>query len=297
MRHFPIFLDIADKTVLVVGEGPAAAAKAEQLGRAGAKIRRVDTFDDVGDAALVVCADVAQGEAVAAAARAAKVPVNVVDRPALCDFYWPSIVERDPITIAISTAGTSPVLARHLRVRIELAVPEAFGKLAAFAGRLRARVARAIPDLGARRAFWERALSGPAAERAMAGDTQGADREIDRALLGAAGAVSMLDVIALPDAPDLLTLRDLRLLQNADVICHPDGIDARFLALARRDARHIIATKSAAAIARKHLGQRVVWLGPTSDVIASVAAAGAEPAGISQLAFRAGRAAPEQSRQ
>lgn len=261
MRHFPIFLDIAGKTALVVGDGPAASAKAEQLARAGAKVRSVAAFDEIGDAALVVCADMAQGEAVAAAARAAKVPVNVVDRPEFCDFFWPSLVERGPITIAISTAGTSPVLARHLRMRIELAVPVGFGHLAAFAGRLRARVARAIPDLGARRRFWAALLSGPAAERAMAGDDQGAAREADRALLGAGGASGAVAFVAIPAEPEMLTLKDLRLLQDADAIFHPAGIDGRVLDFARRDAERIVEGSPGDAAMRAKAGQRVVFLG------------------------------------
>ncbi len=240
MRHFPIFLDLSGKPVLVIGAGRIAEAKAEQLAQAGAVVRRAEIFDTIGDAALVVCADSAQGEIVAATARAAKVPVNVVDRPALCDFIWPSIVDRDPVTIAICTSGTSPVLARHLRTRIELAVPAAFGRLAEWAGRLRARIARAIPDLGERRAFWERVLSGPAANLAMAGDAQAAERALDRALLGAASPEANVEIVVLPEDPDLLTLRDLRLLQNADTILHPAGIDARFLAFARRDAARMI---------------------------------------------------------
>lgn len=240
MRHFPIFLDLAGKSVLVVGAGRIADAKSEQLARSGAAVRRVDIFDVIGDAVLAVCADTGQGDGVAKAARAAKIPVNVVDRPELSDFIWPSIVDRDPVTIAICTSGTSPVLARHLRTRIELAVPETFGRLAEWAGRLRARVARAVPDLGERRAFWERILRGGAADLAMSGDARGADREVDRALLGNTADDRRIDVVILPEMPDLLTLRDLRLLQNADAILHPAGIDTRFLDLARRDAARVV---------------------------------------------------------
>lgn len=260
MRHFPIFLDLKGKQVLVVGAGRIAEAKADQLGQAGAHVRRTEIFDRIGDAVLAVCADPAQGESVADAARAAKVPVNVVDRPALCDFIWPSIVDRDPVTIAICTSGNSPVLARHLRTRIELAVPAAVGRLAEWAGSLRARIARAIPDLGARRAFWESVLHSPAADLAMAGDTQAAERELDRALLGAAASEGMVEIVVLPDAPDLLTLRDLRLLQNADVIRHPAEIDARFLDLARRDARRISVDPRAEPTAFPEPGMRIVHL-------------------------------------
>ena len=258
MRHFPLFLDLSRKPVLVIGVGRIADAKAEQLAQAGAIVRRVDIFGEICDAVLVVCADPVQGEVVAAAARFAKVPVNVVDRPDLCDFLWPSIVDRDPVTIAICTSGTSPVLARHLRTRIELAVPAAFGRLAEWAGRLRARVARAIPDLGERRAFWDRILRGPVADLAMAGDMHAAGRVLDRALLGSNGAEAQTDIVILPDAPDLLTLRDLRLLQNADVVVHPAGIDARFLDLARRDAERVAIDALADPSGYAEAGKRVV---------------------------------------
>jgi uroporphyrin-III C-methyltransferase/precorrin-2 dehydrogenase/sirohydrochlorin ferrochelatase len=260
MRHFPIFLDLKDKPVLVVGAGRIAEAKADQLGQAGAAVRRVEFFDRIGDAVLAVCADPAQGEIVTDAARAAKVPVNVVDRPELCDFIWPSIVDRDPITIAICTSGNSPVLARHLRTRIELAVPAAFGRLAEWAGSLRTRIARVIPDLGARRAFWETILHSPAADLAMAGDTQGAERELDRALLGAATSEGNVEIVVLPDVPEMLTLRDLRLLQNADVIRHPAGIDTRFLDFARRDAERLAVDSRTEQSVFPELGRRIVHL-------------------------------------
>jgi uroporphyrin-III C-methyltransferase / precorrin-2 dehydrogenase / sirohydrochlorin ferrochelatase len=276
MRHFPIFLDLAGKPILVVGATPAAATKAEQLARAGALVRRVDSFDGLGDAVLVVCADETQGEVVATVARAARVPVNVVDRPAFCDFFWPSIVERDPITIAISTSGASPVLARHLRTRIELAIPAAFGRLAEFAGRLRARIARAIPDLAARRRFWDQALNGEAAFRAMAGDEAGALREIDRALLGAGKSAGGIAFIAIPDDPEQLTLRALRHLQDADAVIHPVGIDPRLLDLARRDAERVVDPSLDGLIARVKAGQRLVRFGGDERERAALTAEGIE---------------------
>lgn len=266
MRHFPLFLDLAGKPVLVIGAGRIADAKAEQLAQAGAIVRRVDIFAEIGDAVLVVCADPAQGETLAAAARAAKIPVNVVDRPALCDFLWPSIVDRNPVIIAICTSGTSPVLARHLRTQIELAVPTGIGRLAEWAGRLRARVARAIPGLGARRVFWDRILCSSVADLAMAGDMHAAGRALDRALLGSNGAEGQTDIVTLPDEPDLLTLRDLRLLQNADVVLHPAEIDARFLDLARRDAERVTIDKHAEPSGYAEAGRRIVRLVAASAV-------------------------------
>lgn len=242
MRHFPIFLDLEGKSVLVVGAAAAAATKADQLARAGACVRHVLDFEGLGYAVLVVCADPdpALGSAVAIAARAARIPVNVVDRPELCDFIWPSIIERGPVTVAVSTGGQSPVLARMLKTRIETAVPSAYGRLAEFAGELRARVARAIPDISARRRFWERMLGGAVGERVLAGNEAEARQAFDRALLGAeshVGHVSFVDVAA--DDPDLLVLRAVRRLQDADVVVHDEAVDPCILNLARRDAERL----------------------------------------------------------
>lgn len=269
MRHFPIFLDLAGKEVLVVGTARSAATKAEQLGRAGALVRRTDRFDGLGEAVLAVVgdADDALGAAVAQAARAAKIPVNVVDRPALCDFVWPAIVDRDPITIAVSTAGTSPVLARQLRARIETLVPAAYGKLAEFAGALRARVARAIPDAGARRLFWDRMLGGRAGERVLAGDEAGAARELDRALLGAGSMKGHVSLVgAGPGDPELLTLKALRRLQEADAIVYDRLVDPRVLDLARRDAERFDAGKSR--------GRRTMAQGDIETLLVELARAG-----------------------
>lgn len=250
MRHFPVFLDLAGKDVLVVGTAPSAATKAEQLTRSGAIVRRTDRFDGLGGAVLAVVgdADESLGAEVAAHARAARVPVNVVDRPELCDFVWPAIVDRDPITIAISTAGTSPVLARRLRARIETLIPAAYGGLARFAGALRARVARAVPDARARRLFWDRVLGGRAGDLVLAGDEAGALRELDRALLGAGSAKGHVSLVgAGPGDPELLTLKALRRLQEADAIVYDRLVDPRILDLARRDAERIDAGKAAGA--------------------------------------------------
>jgi len=137
-------------------------------------------------------------------------------------------------------------------------VPAAFGRLAEWAGSLRARVARMIPDLGARRAFWERILRGPAADLAMAGDTQAADHELDRALLGGDRKEGGFNIIVIPAAPDLLMLRDLRVLQNADVIRYPAGIDTQFLDFARRDAEHVASDTHSVPSAYAETGKRVV---------------------------------------
>jgi len=267
MRHFPIFLDLKDRPVLVVGTAAAAEVKAGQLACAGAIVRRTATFEGIGDAVLVVCADPDPelGTAVATAARARGVPVNVVDRPAQCDFIWPAIVERGPITIAISTAGTSPVLARRLRMRIETLIPQSFGRLAAFAGSVRARIARAIPESPARRRFWESVLDGRVGELVLAGHEAEAAIELNRALLGSrdsCGHVSFVN--AGSGDPELLTLKALRRLQEADTIVGDRAVDPRIVDLARRDSERIFiagAHDACALLARlAREGKRIVRL-------------------------------------
>jgi len=267
MRHFPIFLDLRDRSVVVFGTGLAADTKAGQLARAGALVRRERSLAVLGDAVLAVCADADEnfGIAVAAAARAARVPVNVVDRPDLCDFVWPAIVERDPVTIAISTAGTSPVLARRLRMRIEAAVPPAFGRLAAFAGALRARVARAIPDAARRRLFWESVFDGRISSLVLDGRDAEAARAIDRALLGVSAIGGQVDFVDDGDGdPERLTLGALRRLQEADAVVCERETDPRILDLARRDAERLHpapGTVGMLVVDLARRGKRVVRIG------------------------------------
>eukprot|EP01035_Chromulina_nebulosa_P044960 gene44960-biopygen30958 len=138
MRHFPAFLDLHGRPALVLGTGEVGQRKAGLLAQAGARVLLRDRFDpaDLDGCAVAIGADAAEADlaALSQAARARGIPVNVVDRPALCSFISPAVIDRDPITIAISTAGQAPVLARMLRQRIEAIIPPAFGRLAALAG-------------------------------------------------------------------------------------------------------------------------------------------------------------------
>ena len=263
---FPVFLDLAGAAVLVVGGGEVAVAKCRLLGRSGALIRAVDPdpCDDLLDLAAsgavelrrrafapadldgvrlcyVGLDDEAEAAAVVAEARSRGVLVNAVDRPSLCDFSTPAIVERGPLTIAIGTGGAAPALARDLRARIEAAVPPGFGRLVAFLGRWRGRVAAALADKGRRRAFWDRAVEGPVAEAVLAGDEGLAEALMARELAGTPvrprGRASLVG--AGPGDPELLTLKALRVLKRADVILHDKLVNPEILDLARRDARRI----------------------------------------------------------
>ena len=251
MRHFPIFLDLAGRRVLVLGDGEIARRKAEPLARAGADILLATRFHAglLEGCALAVGADAPEADlqALSAAAQAAGIPVNIVDRPALCSFITPAIIERDPITIAVSTAGTAPVLARLLRARIEALIPPAYGRLAAMADRFKTEIRRRLPDLAARRRVLEKLLTGRAADLVFAGREAEAEAEFARTLADDAPRDGMVFLVgAGPGAPDLLTLRAQRLLGEADVIVHDRLVTPEVLDMARRDAERIFVGKSRA---------------------------------------------------
>ncbi|MCW5747599.1 MAG: siroheme synthase CysG [Alphaproteobacteria bacterium] len=242
MRYFPAFLDLKDRLCLVVGDGPVARRKAEMLARAGGRVRCVPVLaaDDLAGVAAVV---IANGDATAAAlARRAGVPVNVVDRPKLGSFIMPALVERGPLTIAIGTGGAAPLLASLLRARIDSLVPAAYGQLAALAQSCRVLVRERLPDPAARRAFWQRAFTGRIADLVFAGRPAAA-RQALRTALHASGGAPPFGHVALvgagPGDPELLTLKALRLLQEADVVVHDRLVGNGVLQLARRDAERI----------------------------------------------------------
>ena len=204
---FPAFLDVRGRPVVVVGGGEVAARKARSLARCGAAVtivapelcaalaqpvkrgsmrHRAKRFEeeDLSGAQLAVAAtnDERVNRAVAAAARAAGIAVNVADDVERSSFVMASVVERGPLQIAISTSGASPALARRLRARIEGAIPEGYGALATLAGRYRAAAIRRLPDPEARKRFWERVMEGPIAAHAIEGRESEARAALERAL-------------------------------------------------------------------------------------------------------------------
>ena len=270
MDFLPIFLDIREQPCLVVGGGAVAARKAALLLRAGARVtvlapalgaafdahlaaariaHRAASFGppDVEGFAVAIAAadDEAVNRAVAAAARARRIPVNVVDQPALCSFILPSIIERAPLTVAVSSGGASPVLARLLRARLESLIPAGFGRLAALAASFRAAVkARFTPP--ERRRFWEQILQGPIAELVFSGRDDEARSALQRALedprlVFSGGEVALVG--AGPGDPDLLTFRALRLMQRADVVVYDRLVSRPVLELVRLEAERIYAGK------------------------------------------------------
>ena len=277
MKAFPMFMRTTGRRVIVVGGGEQAAQKVRLMLKTDALLvivarhldpelqdlvasgrasvvsdLSVDVFDDAamafvgtGCPALDTCAH--------ALARAARCPVNVVDQPELCDLTTPAIVDRDPVVIAIGSEGTAPVLTRDIKTRIEAMLPQTLGGLAALAGRLREDVSRHVPR-AQRRALWAWALKGAPRDTWV----RGAEREATRAIKAAirAGqppqeaAVGSLTLVgAGPGARDLLTLRAVERLQEADVIFYDRIVGDAVLELARRDAERVYVGKSVGACA------------------------------------------------
>jgi len=247
MRHFPAFLDLTGRPALVIGSGEIAQRKARLLASAGARVRTAESFGDalLRECVLAIGADAEDAEllALSLAARRQGIPVNVVDRPELCSFIMPAIVDRDPVTIAISTGGTSPVLARLLRQQIERLIAPTIGRLASMVGEVTAEIRRRWPGVSQRRRVLERLLTGRVAELVFAGEEADAreamrqdisSHESDRETVGTVFLVG-----AGPGAADLLTLRAHRLLGEADVVVHDRLVGAEVLALTRRDAERI----------------------------------------------------------
>jgi uroporphyrin-III C-methyltransferase/precorrin-2 dehydrogenase/sirohydrochlorin ferrochelatase len=181
-------------------------------------------------------------------AQARGIPVNVVDRPELCSYITPSIMDRDPLTVAVSSGGVAPVLARLVRARIEAAVPPAFARLGDLAAAFKDEVRRRFPDTAARRRVLEAALGGRVADLVFAGRDDAARQAFADIIAG--GQTAPPGIVYLvgagPGAPDLLTLRAQRLLGEADVIVHDRLVSDAVLAMARRDASRIYVGKARA---------------------------------------------------
>lgn len=246
MDAFPAFFPLAGRSVAIAGEGESADAKARLFAGSPAKVVRLSSEQALDPAAyagmalaFIAGADETWAQRAAAAARSAHVPVNVVDRPALCDFTTPAVIDRGEVVAAIGTGGGSPMLATLLRHDIETRVPEGAGRIAALFRTMQDEVRAALPDAAQRRRFLRTTLTGPAAEAAMAGDMAGA-RERLRAALGdgpmLAGSIQYIDARG---PAELLTLKAARALAAADVLVCDAEAHADVVALARRDAERL----------------------------------------------------------
>jgi len=178
-------------------------------------------------------------------AKVANIPVNVVDSPDLCSFIMPSIVDRSPIVIAISSAGKAPVLARLIRAKLESTIPHAYGKLAELAGNFRDQVKAKFNNIEDRRYFWEKTFSGIVAEKVFSGKADEAKVDLQAQLDGSAdsGVGEVYLVGGGPGDPDLLTFKALRLMQQADVILYDRLVSDGVMELVRRDAELIYVGK------------------------------------------------------
>jgi len=277
LNYFPVFFNLTGQKVLIVGGGEVALRKISLLERTGALITVVAPYitpelldraaagkltlvhrefspDDLHGARLVIVATSrrAVNRWIASLSESRNIPVNVVDDAHASRFIVPAIIDRDPVLVAVSTGGASPVLARRLRERLEALIPARIGELASWLRALRESTRRKLRDTGERRRFFEAVVDGPAARRFIDGDNQGATR-IARQLLAttaaaprAAGEVTLVG--AGPGDPELLTLKGLRALQDADVILHDRLVPSAVLDLARRDAARICVGKAAGNI-------------------------------------------------
>lgn len=269
MRVFLASIPLEDAKVLIIGSGEAAMAKLRLFVSSPARInwfapdgaptgpgaplnapspiQRWPGVDDLDGARLVFIAveDPVTAASMAKAAREAGAQVNVVDRPHLSDFHTPALIDRDEVVVGIATGGSAPILARDIRSRIEAVLPEGLGHVGRLARELRDTVIASVPDFIARRRFWERAFRGPAADLAAAGRTAEARREMLRLLNTTAPEQGVVHIVgAGPGDPELLTLKALRVLQDADVIIHDRLVPEAILSRARRDARRLYVGKT-----------------------------------------------------
>jgi len=266
LNTFPLSFKVKGKRIIIVGGSDEALNKVRLVSKTTGSVEiysrhieadfaafgavtheRALRAEDLVGAALVFVAETGpDAELAKAEARRLGIPLNVVDVPAECDFYTPSIVERAPLTVAISTEGDAPVLARLVRAQIEALLAPGIGKIASLAGRLRQKAESLIHDGAARRRYYEDLVTSPTIERAAAGGdgVDAAERLLSAHVANGAGQGAVWLIGAGPGSEDLLTLRAQRLLQQADVIVHDQLVPAAVVEMGRRDAEQICVGKA-----------------------------------------------------
>ncbi|MBV9532998.1 MAG: uroporphyrinogen-III C-methyltransferase [Bradyrhizobium sp.] len=312
MRFLPVFLDLQAGTVLLLGAGELAQSRLRVLAAAGAKVRfySPSAAHDVGGLSPAQAAkvDLAEGDALAAdlngvvavccagagqagilmseRARVLGLPVNVMDDPAHSTFIFPAIVDRGDVVVAIGTQGAAPVVARRVRERIEAVLPARIGELANFVGRFRKSIHDRIDEFALRRRFWERLIDGPIGALILAGRAVEAEAALVEigdasAFAGALSSGEAEGCVTLvgggPGDPDLLTVKALRTLQDADIVFHDEEISPEILDRIRRDAPRV-------AVSRRSTDQDIV----TQRIIA------AAKSGRRVVRLKAGDAVPPQ---
>ena len=270
MEHLPIFINIKQKPTLVVGGGDIALRKINLLLKAKAKVDCLSplfcedintlfkdgyiklikkSFEqaDIKDYSVIIAAtdDSLVNSLISSIAHDKRIPVNVVDSPALSSFIMPSIVDRSPVIIAVSSAGKAPVLARIIRAKLETVIPSSYGILAEIAGEYRQRVKDRFSQIRDRRTFWEATFSGVIAEKVFSGRINEAKNDIEKQLNDSVemelGEVYLVG--AGPGDPDLLTFKALRLIQQADVVLYDRLVSKGVMELVRRDSELIYVGK------------------------------------------------------
>jgi len=272
MEYLPIFIQIKHRPCLVVGGGSIAARKVALLRKAQADVtvvspeiceeleklnveglikhikRDFEEFD-LESCAVVIAATNQRpvNEQVSQLAHALRLPVNVVDNPDLCSFIMPSIIDRSPVVIAVSTGGSSPVLARLIRTKLEGSIPAAYGRLAHLVEGFRDKVKATFPNVESRRGFWEKILEGRVAELVFTGHEEEASQVLAKAIESQSVTDDISGEVFLvgagPGDPDLLTFRALRLMQQADVVVYDRLVSPAIMEMVRRDAEIVYVGK------------------------------------------------------
>lgn len=275
MDLLPLFHNLNGRRCVMVGGGSVALRKIRPLIEVGAKVeiiapeintaitdlaekhslclyQRKFNNDDLEGAALVIAAtdDKQLNKQVSEQAQKLNIPVNVVDQPELCSVVFPSIVDRSPVQIAISSGGTAPVLARMLRTRLESLIPSGYGFLAQLAGKFRQQVKEKITEPNSRKAFWEDVFSGDISELVFSNKHDVAEsklqEKLDKQLSSSANSLGEVYLVGGgPGDPDLLTFRALRLMQKADIVLYDRLVSKEVLSLVRRDAELVYVGKTA----------------------------------------------------
>ncbi|MCK6441419.1 siroheme synthase CysG [Elstera cyanobacteriorum] len=286
MHSLPIFLSLNQREALIVGGGEAATQKLRLLKRTGARItviaknpsaeieaaavtdeilllRRAFRLDDIRNQAVIFAAtgDEAEDAEISRRAQDVGVPVNIVDGPDLSSFLMPAIVDRDPVLVAIGTGGAAPILARRLREQFERLLPARLGLLARFLDKWKHPIRGRVSDPATRRRVMEQLSDGPIADLVLAGDDTAADVAATRLLAGGAvdgGSVALVG--AGPGDPELLTLKALRALSDADIVFYDELVAPAILDRIRRDAERVPVGKRRAqhSVPQAEIAERLI---------------------------------------
>ena len=274
MKYFPFFMELSKQSVLLVGGGEVAERKIDLLLKANAAVTVVSPeftnyieelfvnknlkpikarYDikhmESENFTFVIAAtnDEQLNEKIASDANKKNILVNVVDKPKICDFIFPSILERGPITVAVSTGGSSPVLARMLRTKLETLIPGAYGRLAKIVSDNRIPVREKLKNSKSNRIFWEQMLNGKFVELVLSGQDEEAVKFLNTEIKNFDEAKKCEGEVYLvgagPGDPDLLTFRALRLMQQADIALYDRLVHPSIIDLIRRDAQKIYVGK------------------------------------------------------